>query len=65
MNERQRLAGMKTSQIAAVVALAFGLGQFSVRFDGSGLAWTAVLLILVALVSMLYLLIHDFWKINA
>jgi hypothetical protein len=65
MNEHRRLAGMKTSQIVAVVGLAFGLGQFSIRFDGSGLAWTAVLLVLVALVLMLYLLIHDFWKINA
>jgi hypothetical protein len=65
MNEHRRLAGLRTSQIAMVVGLTFGLGQQSVRFDGSGLAWTAVLLCVVGLALTLYLLIRDFWKINA
>ena len=48
-----------------VVGLTFGLGQQSVRFNGSGLAWTAVLLCGIGLGLTLYLLIRDFWKIKA
>jgi hypothetical protein len=65
MDEHRRLALLKTSQIAMVLVLGFMLGQYSVEFSGSALAWIALVLDLIALPTMLFLLIREYWKVDA
>jgi hypothetical protein len=65
MDEHRRVALWRTSLLGLVLILAFTLGTYSVQFSGSGLAWTALVLDLLALAALLTLLIRDFWKIKA
>jgi hypothetical protein len=62
--QARKSAWSKTGQLLTVAAFAFLLGMWSVDFRGGGLAWTAVILAVVALALNLYLLVLGFWKAN-
>jgi hypothetical protein len=64
-HQARKSAWSKTGQLFTVAAFTFLLGMWSVDFHGGGLAWTALILGVVAVALNLYLLILGFWKANA
>ncbi len=63
--QERKSALRKTGQVLIVTIFAFTLGGYSVKFSGSGWAWTALIGCLAAGAFSLFLLIRDFWKPNA